>query len=124
MIVIICGDRYWTDEYTISHYIQTLPPHSTIVHGDCDGADRIADFLGKRQGHLVIPVSADWDKYGLKAGPIRNKRMLKEHKVDLVVAFHDDLSKSTGTADMLEQAKKGGIPTKVHESEWKRAEFE
>jgi len=34
-------------------------------------------------------------------------------KVDEVWAFHSDLSKSTGTADMVRQATKAGIPVKV-----------
>jgi len=116
MIVIICGDRNWTDEDTIDQYIMTLPLHSTIIHGNCRGADKIAGRLGKIRGHRVIPMDAEWSKYRWGAGPIRNKRMLDSHKVDLVVAFHDDLSRSKGTADMIGQAEARGIPTEVRRS--------
>ncbi len=116
MIVIICGDRNWTDEDTIDEYILTLPPKSTIIHGNCRGADKIAAKLGKIRGHRVIPMFAEWNKYRWGAGPIRNTRMLEEGKPDLVVAFHDDLSRSKGTADMLRQAEARGVPTEVRRS--------
>jgi hypothetical protein len=32
---------------------------------------------------------------------------------DLVVAFHNDISKSKGTANMLKQAQERKIPTKL-----------
>lgn len=116
MIVIICGDRNWTDEDTIDEYIKTLPPKSTIIHGNCRGVDKIAAKLGTIRGHRVIPNSAEWNKYGRWAGPIRNRHMLEEGKPDLVVAFHDDLSQSKGTSDMLGQAEARGIPTEVRRS--------
>lgn len=52
-----------------------------------------------------------------RAGPIRNKQMLLEERPDKVVAFHNDLSKSRGTADMLRQAEKRGIAFEVRGSE-------
>ena len=116
MIVIICGDRNWTDEDTIDEYIMTLPPHSTIIHGDCRGADKIAAKLGKIRGHRVVPMDAEWSKYRRGAGPIRNTRMLEEGKPDLVVAFHDYLGRSKGTADMIGQAEARGISTEVRRS--------
>lgn len=42
--------------------------------------------------------------------------MLDEHKIDLVVAFHNDLSRSKGTKDMLRQANKKGIRTEIYTS--------
>ena len=116
MIVIICGDRNWTDEDTIDEYIMTLPPHSTIIHGNYRGADKIAAKRGRLRGHKVIPMDSEWSKYGRGAGPIRNRRMLEEGQPDLVIAFHDDLSRSKGTADMLGQAEAQGIPTEVRRS--------
>ncbi len=109
MKVIICGDRYWTDYDAIEKYIRTLPPRSTIIHGDCKGADKIAAHLGEGYGHEVIPEPAKWDDYGNAAGPIRNKLMLDKYNPDLVVAFHRDISKSKGTKDMVNRAKKRGV---------------
>ena len=39
--------------------------------------------------------------------------MLDEGQPDLVLAFHANIAASTGTADMLGQAKKRGIPTRL-----------
>lgn len=49
---------------------------------------------------------ADWKRYGMAAGPIRNRRMLKEGKPDIVIAF----AGGRGTADMVRQAKAAGVP--------------
>jgi hypothetical protein len=37
--------------------------------------------------------------------------MLDEGKPDLVIAFHDDLSRSKGTVDMLAKAERAGVKT-------------
>lgn len=116
MRVLICGDRNWTDEDTIEHYIKTLPPRSVVIHGMCKGADLIARRMALKHGHSEMPFQAKWGVHGRNAGPIRNTRMLKEGEPELVVAFHDDLTSSKGTADMLKQARKAGIPTEIHRS--------
>jgi len=116
MIVLICGDRNWTDEETIHEYIHTLPPDSVVIQGMCKGADKIARKYALLHDLAVLDFPADWIGYGLAAGPIRNKRMLDEGKPERVVAFHNDLSKSKGTANMLKQATDRGIPTEIHTS--------
>ena len=116
MRVLICGDRNWTNEKLIEDYIQSLEAGSVIIQGECPGTDEIAKRLGKKHGFEVQGFDADWDKYRNAAGPIRNKEMLVEGKPDKVVAFHNDLSKSKGTADMIKQAKNLGVPVKVRRS--------
>lgn len=122
MIVLICGDRNWTDKKAVDEFIVSLPPKSTIIHGNCRGADIIAGELGKMRRHDVVAVPAEWQRYGRAAGPIRNKRMLEKYKIELVVAFHDDLSQSRGTKDMIKQAKDWGIPVEVRGSSGKAIE--
>jgi len=114
--ILICGDRNWTDVETIENFVKSLPPDTVIIHGECRGADSIADKAAKEHGLTVETFSAKWEKYGDAAGPIRNRRMLVEGKPDRVVAFHDDLSKSRGTADMLKQARKQRVPCEVRRS--------
>uniref|UniRef100_A0A6M3MD92 YspA cpYpsA-related SLOG domain-containing protein n=1 Tax=viral metagenome TaxID=1070528 RepID=A0A6M3MD92_9ZZZZ len=114
--ILICGDRKWKDVETIENFVKSLPPDTVIIHGDCRGADKIADKAAKEHGLTVEPFSAKWEKYGGAAGPIRNRRMLVEGKPDRVVAFHDDLSKSRGTADMVKQARKRHVPCEVRRS--------
>ena len=52
--------------------------------------------LGEMLGLLIVAVVADWS-IGRKVGPIRNQRMLDEHRPNLVVAFPG----KRGTADMV-----------------------
>jgi len=109
MIVLVCGDRNWDDEETMENFIRHLPKDTTIIHGNCRGADKMAGRLGEKHGLDIIPFSAKWVKYGRAAGPIRNKQMLDEGKPDIVVAFHSNIAESRGTKDMVRQAEKHGV---------------
>ena len=80
-----------------------------IIHGDANGADRLASQWAVDNGLKVEPYPADWAKQGRAAGPIRNKRMLEEGKPDLVVAFPG----GRGTANMTKQAGEAGVPVMV-----------
>jgi len=114
MIVLICGDRNWTDWKAIEDFIKPLPKDTTIIHGNCRGADKMAGYVAeKKYGLEVISFPANWEKYGRAAGPIRNKQMIVEGKPDLVVAFHNNILKSRGTKDMVTQARRHGIRVKI-----------
>jgi hypothetical protein len=53
---------------------------------------------------------ADWDRYGKGAGPIRNKQMLDENPdIEMVIAFHTNLTNSKGTKNMIDRAKRRNI---------------
>lgn len=113
MKIIICGDREWTNEEVIENFIKTLPKDTVVIHGDCRGADKIAgDIAKEKYGLEVIPVPAKWERYYRAAGPIRNRKMLNMNP-DKVIAFHNDLTKSTGTIDMVSIARKAGVETIV-----------
>ena len=116
MRVLICGDRNWKDYDAIEEYLRTLPPGSVVINGRCRGADNMARFLAHQLGYETMDFPADWNKYGDAAGPIRNGEMLREGKPELVVAFHNDVDKSKGTADMLSQAREAGVPTAIRRS--------
>lgn len=118
MRVLICGSRNWKDEdiipeYRIETYIKTLPLNTVIIHGAAPGADMVADRIARERGHTVIEFKANWDLYGDSAGPIRNQKMLDVGKPDRVAAFHEDIQNSTGTRDMIDRARKAGLPIEV-----------
>ncbi len=108
MRVLVCGSRKWTDYAVIEWRMKALPPWSVIIEGEARGVDRAARQIAKHLGLEVKPFPADWDKYGKAAGPIRNQQMLDEGKPDLVLAY--PMPDSVGTQDMIERAKKAGIP--------------
>lgn len=116
MRVLVCGSRNWTDRQRIADLLEALPaPASvTIVHGGARGADRIAGEEAQRLGMRVEIHPADWERYGRAAGPIRNREMA-ESGVDACIAFLQETpdAPSRGTRNMIEQARKSGIPVEI-----------
>jgi hypothetical protein len=108
MIVIACGDRNWTDRNAIEDVLLGLPPGSVVVHGGSRGADRMAGEIAAYLGFTVVEERAEWEFLGLRAGPIRNQRMLS-YKPEIVFAFHRNLAASRGTKHMVGIAKKAGV---------------
>lgn len=111
MRLLVTGDRDWTDEDRIRRVLRMLMP-TTVIHGASRGADKMAENVAIEMGIPVEAYPAYWRKYGRAAGPIRNKEMIEAHP-DLVVAFHDNLDESKGTADCVNRAIKAGIPVCV-----------
>lgn len=118
--ILVCGDRHYDDinavYYTLSHIarLTSLPidiGSSTIIHGGCKGADTIAGNFASGKGIECVLFSADWQKYGRSAGPIRNKQMIEEGRPNLVVAFHKNIRGSRGTKDMIERSLDQVTPT-------------
>lgn len=102
--ILICGDREWKDPDLITVKLQTLPPDTLIIEGECRGADKLARICAKPLGLGVLPFPADWGEYGKAAGPIRNQQMLDEGMPTEVWAFHDNFEESKGTRDMIKRA--------------------
>jgi hypothetical protein len=110
--VLVCGDRNWTNAGVIRARLQRLPSPVVIVHGAARGADSMAGEIAQQLGFGVEDHPAKWKLYGRGAGPLRNQAML-DSGVDLVLAFHNDLSRSKGTADMVRRARAAGVKVEV-----------
>lgn len=113
MKILICGDRNWNNFNKIEQFLKTLPKNTTIIEGDCRGADKISGYLARRLGLQVEVYPANWDKYGNYAGIKRNQQMIDEGHPTKVVAFHNNIQNSKGTKDMINRAKQNNIPTQV-----------
>lgn len=128
MIVLVTGDREWTDLALIadtlirvSHSERGFIEGVTVINGGqgtkhdgiWKGADKLSTLAARTLGLQFREYPADWKRYRKGAGPIRNQQMLDSEPIDLVLAFHDDLSRSKGTKDMVERARKAGIPVEV-----------
>lgn len=115
MKVLVCGSRRFTNPFAVALHIDSrmreLPTFSRVIHGDAQGADRIAAEAAARHGHLLEPHPADWKNEGKKAGILRNLRML-DQKPELVIAWWD--GESRGTAHTIGEARKRGIPVEVY----------
>lgn len=119
MRVLVCGSREFRNGNMlyqvlndIRRYInEILEDEITIIEGTCRGADRIAGEWAGEKGIDCLEFPAQWDKYGRRAGYLRNQQMLDEGHPDLVVAFQ--LPGSRGTAMMVDLALKAGVETIV-----------
>lgn len=117
-VVLICGSRNWKNRKIIDNHlrdlIQNFPPSETIIiHGNCRGADKIASDIATKLDYTVIGYPADWNNNGKSAGPRRNAKMLDENNVNFTLAFHDDLSESKGTIDMIRKCLVAKIKVKL-----------
>lgn len=125
-IILIAGDRYWTDLNCIKKAIETFDSKETlIVHGACQGADQIGAKVANHLNFKVQSFPADWKKYGHAAGPIRNKQMVDymlnmkklDKELDLqVFAFHNSIETSKGTKHCIQYAKSKNIKVTVFKS--------
>lgn len=77
-----------------------------LGHGDCPtGADRLAAEWASLVGVPQVPYPADWALYGGLGGRVRNAKMLREFKPNLVMRFPG----GPGTRHMAKIAKEAGI---------------
>lgn len=105
--LVICGGRNY--QFTAQDYNRLTEIHARhnvveVVSGGCEGADRCGEHWAMTCANVgrIRTFPADWDKYGKKAGPIRNQAMADY--TNATVAFPG----GRGTQDMLKRAKKAG----------------
>lgn len=113
MIAIVCGSREWTDKEAVRSVLTRFKgaPHDLdiVIHGAQRGADTLAGEVATELGLSVIPVEAEWQAFGRKAGPMRNDRMLEMlikaakayNQPVRCIAFHHDSKLGVGTRDMV-----------------------
>lgn len=123
MRVILTGSRTWDDAATIRLALQAVAdaaieagvPMVAVVHGACpNGADELADqWVRWYRGATLILAErhpALWQKFGKRAGIVRNEQMVAKG-ADLALAFiRDD---SAGATHCAELAAEQGIPLRV-----------
>lgn len=80
-------------------------PTVEVISGMARGVDSVAVNWADAYGLKCHKFPAEWDKYGKKAGYIRNKQMLEEGKPDLVIAFPG----GRGTQMMVDLARKANV---------------
>ena len=107
MRVLVCGGRDYTSLSRVCIELDKLDPKPTLlISGHARGADQIAEQWAKENKIPTRLFPADWDKYGKRAGYLRNVKMLEEGNPDLVVAFPG----GKGTNMMIAIAESADIP--------------
>ena len=129
MKVIIAGGREFNDYETLrkacDYYLQN-ETDIEIVSGTAPGADQLGERYAREKGYPIEPFPANWNAtagkpdheigyrrdgspYWKLAGIVRNGEMAKY--ADGLIAFWD--GKSTGTKNMIEQAKKHNLKIRI-----------
>jgi hypothetical protein len=88
-----------------------------VIHGGANGIDKTSHKAAFRLGLNIHSYPALWSEYGRAAGPIRNRLMLRENPIDLVLAFHDNLKNSSGTKDMIDISLKAEKTVRHYKSD-------
>ena len=111
MRVIIAGHRDFYDARTVCDaVVESGFKITEVVSGGCRGVDALGERFSRevlKKEPIVYP--ADWKKYGKAAGPIRNQQMAEN--ADALIALL--IEGSRGTKNMIETAKKKGLPVYV-----------
>ena len=110
MKVVIAGSRDITDYDILLKAIKECPFQITeVISGRARGVDTLGEKYAEDYGLKLHPFPADWKRLRNAAGPIRNAQMADF--ADAVLCVWDGVS--SGTKDMMNQARKRGLPLYV-----------
>jgi hypothetical protein len=105
MKIIATGGRAYKDAAYVNTVLSEIRP-TIICIGDARGLDKLVLEWAKAHSCPVKIYKAEWDKYGLAAGPLRNKKMIEENRdAEKLIAFPGGL----GTKNCIQQASRAGI---------------
>ena len=104
--VAVVGSREYPKQAVVERFVYLMPKHWTLVSGGARGVDKWAETTAKHWNRPTKIYNAQWNKYGPKAGFIRNNDIVRG--CDIVVAFWD--GKSKGTRHTIQLADYLGKP--------------
>lgn len=107
-IICINGSRT-INNIDLDNYID-YTQIGTVVSGGASGVDTLAEMWAKRHKLEFIAFPARWDKFGKRAGILRNKDMVEF--CDKLISFWD--GKSHGTKHAIDYAIEINRPYEVH----------
>lgn len=81
-----------------------------VVSGGARGADSYGEVLAEEYLTPIKRFPAQWNKYGKRAGYVRNLEMAEY--ADALIAIWNGTS--SGTFDMIQRAKDKGLEVYVH----------
>lgn len=113
MRVIIAGTRRSYCTATVRNAIrESTFDISLIISGGAAGVDQAAIDIALIDGIPYTIFDADWDRYGKRAGPVRNQ-LMAEALPDSLIALPD--KESIGTWDMINRMMERDLPCFVKE---------
>jgi hypothetical protein len=105
MVLAIVGSRKFENFELLKNVVDiicTKNDITKIISGCASGADKLAEKYALENNILFEKFSAEWKKYQLAAGKIRNTVIAEN--CDILIAFWD--GKSKGTLDTIKKAQK------------------
>ena len=120
--IAIVGSRDFPIKDMIYAFLKELVNENrrfTLVSGGAKGVDSFAEEAARVQKQSRFIFEADWDAYGLAAGPVRNGLVVETS--DQMVAFFADRKSSKGTTNAVSQALDAGLPVRAYDlknKEW------
>lgn len=110
MKLAIIGSRTFNDyKLLCDHLEKHLNTTTMVISGAARGADSLGEKWAKENSIKTLIFPAEWDKYGKRAGYIRNEDIIKN--CDLCIAFWDGTSK--GTTHSVSLCKKYNKPVTI-----------
>lgn len=106
MKTIIAGSRGLNNYLVLLNAIEKINWKIThVVSGTCQGADRLGERWARTNNISISRYSADWKRYGKKAGILRNVKMVEN--AEALLALWD--GESRGTEHIITFAKSAGL---------------
>jgi hypothetical protein len=116
MILVVSGTRRGRDDVReVLDKILIKEPVRYLLHGDASGVDSQARNWAMSKGIYPLAVPALWVHFGKRAGPQRNRRLLRvardlaEEKEQIFFVAFPGSDYSPGTRDAIEAAKEAGL---------------
>lgn len=113
--IVVAGCRNYENYAEASAYISSciakIQTEDTLIFlsGGCRGADQIGERYAEEHGYALELYPAQWERYGRRAGPVRNRTMAEQG--DYFICFWD--GKSRGTGSLIRYAQKLNKPVSV-----------
>ena len=113
--IIVSGTRTFDDYeflcYHCDYFLSEMRKKRriVIVSGRANGADQMGERYARERGYSLRTYPANWERYGNRAGPIRNELMAQN--ADALIAYWD--GRSPGTKNMIDMARDYGLLVRI-----------
>lgn len=117
--LIIAGSRDFNDfsllETSVNNILRNKCGPIQIISGTAMGADSLGELYAQKYNYEVVRFPADWNRYGKRAGYLRNAEMARYSIMDessgVLIAFWD--GESRGTQHMINLAQQYGLEVHI-----------
>jgi len=109
--VVIAGSRTFNDYELLKTKMDAILQNQTeveIVSGTAYGADQLGERYAQERGYPVKRFPAQWEKFGRRAGYLRNEEMA--NYASHVVVFTNG---SKGSQHMIDISTRLGLPLRI-----------